>query len=148
MNDFFTRCQGFFIELCSLLKLRLPFKQEIFRSLTFLGTEIAINSKFHSLSQLLEKISNVVLKMLNNVLTMYKEWKFYVSVQSLLASSGNINGVVANGVNNFLIESGKDFKYLLLTKVKKQFLCLPVSNVKCEQIFLDFYRIKTKENIL
>lgn len=151
-NDFFTRCQEFFIELCSQLKLRLPFEHEIFRDLTFLEPHVAVSGEFRSLSQLLENFPNIVSENdKQHIDNEYRTLKFDESVQSILASSNSSNAVVGNGVNNFWKEVGnitnsdETSKYPLLTKLAKQLLCLPVSNVKCERIFSDFNRIKTKD---
>lgn len=150
IQDFFQRCQQFFIQLSNQLKSRLPLTNEIFKELQFLDPQVVVYQEFASLSNLLVKFPHIVpdkcIQLIDNE---YREIKLDINVSNLLAS-GSTDTTSLN-VEEFwqkvstLRDNNQKYKYENICNFAQQMLCLPVSNVKCERIFSEFNRIKTDD---
>lgn len=149
INDFFNRCQLFLIELSEQIRSRLPLQNDLFKEMSFLDPHVAVYSEFVSLDPLLSKFPNLVPEnMKQSIDNEYRELKLDSDVPNLLASgsSSTSSNVETFWVNiSKISDSDKNLKYKNLSTFAKHILCLPVSNAKCERIFSDVNRIKTKD---
>lgn len=147
--DFLKRCQSFLVELCTQLKVRLPFSQGIL-NLRFIDPQVAVYEPFASLSNVLDMFPNVLENdaIKQSIDEEYRQMKYDKDVQNLMCSDGSNSSCANveqfwNKVNN-LTDSGNITKYKHLTNFVKCLMCIPISNAQCERIFSQVNIIKTK----
>ena len=145
-QNFFSRCQSFYIELCSQLKVRLPLDNDILKHAYVLRKENfnePSNAVCQALPLFLHSLAWCSNEERQNADTQLRTMLFDQDVKQLAISCETTEKFWGEIGKLEGIEQGS-LKYDVISDIAKNCLCLPISSADCERIFSQVNIIKTK----
>lgn len=138
--DIKKKCLAFYTTLCSEIRTRINFDDEILKSLEILNPENVFSDGKPSLVELVSKFPNIVHQ--KNINDLNLEWRQLSDVKPRNENITSIEDLIV--YIEKLQDGAGDQLFPFLTLFLKNISCLPHSSVAAERIFSQLSIIKTK----